>query len=193
MLRREQRLPGETGPLVRTRRQRNADVKLIVVATIAVLLVGLRDRRRHSSSPPAAAVRVHVRPPALGAADGFATTSTTVRSSRRAGPTAASGCPRRGRHRRLQGRATRRLHAQREPREVRVRRPARGLATLAQYPVSIETIDDVDTVLVDLTDRPASTTAPPTSTRRPSRTETQHPSHVREAHPPTCSPDVEVG
>ena len=38
------------------------------------------------------------------------------------------------------------------------------LATLAQYPVSIETIDDVDTVLVDLTDRPVSTTAPPTST-----------------------------
>jgi len=37
------------------------------------------------------------------------------------------------------------------------------LSTLAQYPVSIETIDDVDTVLVDLTDRPASTTAPPTS------------------------------
>ena len=32
---------------------------------------------------------------------------------------------------------------------------------LAQYPVSIETIDDVDTVIVDLTERPNATTTAP--------------------------------
>ena len=147
MLRREQRLPGETGPLVRTRRQRNADVKLIVVATIAVLLAGfvigaglfvadsIRDDLDHGPFFQTG-----------GANCGFwmSLDEGDIVAYKVEQP---DGCT---------------LNVSRE-KFVCGDQPA-DLATLAQYPVSIETIDDVDTVLVDLTDRPASTTAPPTST-----------------------------
>ena len=147
MLRREQRLPGETGPLVRTRRQRNADVKLIVVATIAVLLAGfvigaglfvadsIRDDLDHGPFFQTG-----------GANCGFwmSLDEGDIVAYKVEQP---DGCT---------------LNVSRE-KFVCGDQPA-DLATLAQYPVSIETIDDVDTVLVDLTDRPESTTAPPTST-----------------------------
>ena len=164
MLRREQRLPGETGPLVRTRRQRNADVKLIVVATIAVLLAGFVIGAGLFVAASSGG-RVQCGRLPIGAAD-------SIRDDLDHGPFFQTGGANCGFWMSLdEGDIVAYKVEQPDGCTLNVSRekfvcgdqPA-DLATLAQYPVSIETIDDVDTVLVDLTDRPASTTAPPTST-----------------------------
>ena len=155
----------------------------VVVATIAVLLAGFVIGAG-CSSPSAAAVGSSAAACRSVPPTRFATTSTTVRSSRRAGPTAASGCTL------DEGDIVAYKVEQPDGCTLNVSRekfvcgdqPA-DLSTLAQYPVSIETIDDVDTVLVDLTDRPASTTAPPTSTSTSIAAADRHTLHtIGEAH-----------
>jgi hypothetical protein len=152
--------------LVRTRRQRNADVKLIIAATVAVLLAGFVIGAglfvAANSGDRVACGRLPV-----GSAD-------SIRDELEGGPffqtggascafwmsldegdivaykvDQADGCT---------------LNVDRE-RFVCDDVPV-DVSTLEQYPVSIETIDDVDTVVVDLTERPnpsttnSETTAP---------------------------------
>jgi hypothetical protein len=147
--------------LVRNRRQRNADVKLIAVATIGVLLAGfVIFAGLYVASTSGDKVSCGRLP--IGDAD-------TIREDLDKGPFFQTGGASCGFWMSLDegdmvaykveqpGGCT--LNVSREQfvcGDTHV-----DVADLEQYPVSIETIDDIDTVIVDLTEHPDATTTPP--------------------------------
>jgi hypothetical protein len=157
---------------VRTRRQRNADVKLIVAATVAVLLAGFvivvgllvatgRGDRVSCGRLP------------VGAAD-------AIREELEGGPFFQTGGADCSFWLSLEeGDIVAYKIDQRDSCSLNVDREVFvcddlpvDVETLAQYPVTIETVDDLDTVVVDLTEQPNPSTATSTSTTTTASTTT---------------------